>query len=152
MLKLQLQKHQYLTLKSRLSARNSHSRKFESLILDLDSQFFKEYSHSQLSKICLRNLILNLDSQEFSPEFSFSISTLSQVTLAEVCWTNQFLAFTFRYKESYGYHANQHEKLILSPKECEQVCQPEVLPNKQVLYTYLNGQNRSYLRSTNGCP
>ena len=89
MLKLQLQKHQYLTLKSRLSARNSHSRKFESLILDLDSQFFKEYSHShsQLSKICLRNLILNLDSQEFSPEFSFSISTLSQVTLAEVCFS-----------------------------------------------------------------
>ena len=57
-----------------------------SLILDLNSQFFQEYSHShsQLSNICLRNLILNLASQEFSPEFSFSISTLSKVALAEV--------------------------------------------------------------------
>ena len=32
---------------------------------------------------------------------------------------DQFQASTSRYKESYGYHANQHEKLILPPKECE---------------------------------
>ena len=126
MLKLQLQKHQYLTLKSRLSARNSHSRKFESLILDLDSQFFKEYSHShsQLSKICLRNLILNLDSQEFSPEFSFSISTLSQVTLAEVWYQQSIqikkpLIFAFRRK------ANMYLFLFLTSFFDIETCLPQ---------------------------
>ena len=43
------------------------------------------HSHSQLSKNSLRTLILILNSQKNPWEISFSISTLSKLTLAEVC-------------------------------------------------------------------
>ena len=45
------------------------------------------HSHSQLSKNSLRTLILILNSQKNPWEISFSISTLSKLTLAEVCLT-----------------------------------------------------------------
>ena len=41
----------------------SHSRKFKSLILNPDTQFFPEKSHSRLSKIFHSSLILDLNSQ-----------------------------------------------------------------------------------------
>ena len=60
----------------------SHSGKIAGLILN--SPKILENSHSQLSKNSLRTLILILNSLENPWDISFSISTLSTLTLAEV--------------------------------------------------------------------
>ena len=82
-----------------------HSWTFKSLILNLNSHFFPQNSHchSRLSIFPPRTLILILDSQKFPWEVSFSISTLSKRTLAEVCFSDMNTIQTFSRISTLGF-------------------------------------------------